>query len=247
VAGALAGRRLLRPLRYRHLGSPRLRWLPLLAAGVALAVAADRLDGGTAVVVAGVGHAVLVAGVLANAHLVGTGVLAVGIALNLASLTLDGGMPVRRGALVHAGVLDAADVPGATVSGPRHLERGDDLLPVLGDVLPVAALGTVVSFGDLIVVVGMADIAAHAARPRRRRSDVEPGVLDLRGVAPSDDVPGPATAQRSARSSASPVHDWGTAPPAAAVSGSHHSASPDADAPATVGADTLRAPARVSR
>ena len=43
-----------------------------------------------------------------------------------------------------------------------------------------------------------------------------------------------------AMSRASPVHDCGTAPPGAAVSGCHHSARPDCSAPATVGAARVR-------
>lgn len=251
VVGLVAGRLLLRrPLRYRHLGPPRVGALPILVLGVALVVVADRLDSSAAVAVAVAGQATLVVGVLANGHLVGTGVLAVGLALNLVSMTVDGGMPVRRGALVHAGVLGADEVAGASLSGPRHLERDDDLVPGLGDVLPLRPVGTVVSFGDLVILTGLADIAAHAARPRRhrrrgRRSEPETVVIDLRAHVRSDDELEAMLRHPTARSSANPAHDWGTAPPAVAVSGSHHSASPEVRAPATVGAATADAPAPV--
>ena len=223
ITGVVVGR-LLPPLRYRRVGVQRLRGAEALGAGVVLSVLADALDGGIAVVVGVLGQALLLAGVLANLHLVGTGVVAVGLALNLASMIVDQGVPVRRGALVAAGILDADEVPRASVSGPRHLERDSDLAPWLGDALPVGALRSAVSFGDLIVAIGVADVAAHAARPRRRR----------------DQPPPPSSNDR-------PVHDWGTAPPALAVSGSHHSASPDVRAPATVGSARLVAPARQSR
>ena len=229
IVGVVVGR-LLPPLRYRRLGAQRLRGAAALGAGVVLAVSADALDGAIAVVVGIIGQGLLLGGVLANLHLVGTGVVAVGLAVNLASMVVDQGVPVRRGALVAAGVLDADEVHLATVRGPRHLERDSDLVPWLGDALPVAPLRTAVSFGDLIVAVGVADVAAHAARPRRRR--------DQRAPSPS---PSPS------RTRARPVHDWGTAPPAVAVSGSHHSASPEVRAPATVGSARLVAPARQSR
>lgn len=188
VIGAVAGRA-LRPLRYRHLGRPRLRWLPVLAAGVLASVAADRLDGSTAVAVAIAGQAALVAGAAANLHLVGAGILAIGLALNLVSMAVDGGVPVRRGAVVAAGLLEPAELEGATVDGPRHFERDDDRLPALGDALPIEALGTVVSFGDLIVVVGIADTVAHAARRRRRARahQRDTVVIDLRDHLLSDD------------------------------------------------------------
>lgn len=247
VVGALAGRLVLRrPLRHRHLGPVRAHWVPVLVLGIALAVAADRLDDGPTVAVAVAGHALLVVGALANLHLVGTGVIAVGLALNLTSMVVDGGIPVRRGALVHAGVVDADDVAGATLRGPRHLERDDDMVPVLGDVLPLAAAGTVVSFGDLIVLVGITDVTAHAVRRRRRPPD-EVVVIDLRAHVRSDEELDAMLRHPTARTSASPAHDWGTAPPGAAVSGSHHSASPDVRAPAMVGSRTPAAPASANR
>lgn len=191
VVGIVAGR-VLRPLRYRHLGRPHLRWLPVLAAGIIASLVADRLDGSTAVTVGVAGQAALAAGAVANLHLVGAGVLAAGLALNLASMVIDGGVPVRRGAVVAAGLLEPAELDGAIVDGPRHFERDDDIVPALGDALPIESLGTVVSFGDLIVVVGIADTVAHATRRRRRVHAVDHHhhddtiVIDLRDHLPSD-------------------------------------------------------------
>ena len=221
VFGVIVGR-LLPPLRYRRLGAQRLRCAALLGAGVLLAVTADANDGTVAVVIGIVAQVMLLLGVIGNLHLIGTGVVAVGLALNLVSMVVDGGVPVRRGALVAAEVVDPQVVDRVILSGPRHLERDDDIVPWLGDALPVAPFRSVVSFGDLIIAVGVADVAAHAARPRRRR-----------------DQPSSTRAR--------PVHDWGTAPPAVPVSGSHHSASPEVRAPATVGAAKVLTPARHSR
>ena len=212
AAGAIVGRLLLRPLRYRHLGMTPLHRPAVLVAGVVLAVVADRTDG---VATATLAQVLLIAGVVANSHLIGTGVVAVGLATNLVPMLVDGGVPVRPSAMVAAGIIEQGEV--VTVSGPRHVERPGDRLPWLGDALPIAPLRSVVSFGDLIVAVGLADVAAHAARPRRQRR------------------------------SANPVHDWGTAPPAAPVSGCHHSASPDVSAPATVGDATALIPAHATR
>jgi hypothetical protein len=277
LAIGVAVGRLLQPLRYRHLGAPRVRWPAALGLGVAVAVLADRLDGDAAVTAGIAGQALLVAGVLANLHLVGAGVLAVGLGLNLVSMAVDGGVPVRPGALVEAGVLEPDEVPDATVSGPRHIEGDGDALGWLGDALPVAPLGIVVSFGDLVVAVGVADVAAHAARPRRRRpadrhahagADRHPdGPLPVAGpvgaeldepvdeplfaddepVLLVDDDPPLFEDQPLAITSARPVQDWGTAPPASPVSGTHHSARPDVMAPLVVGPATVEIPARQSR
>jgi hypothetical protein len=189
VAGMLAGR-LLRPLRYRHLAPPRPRWVAVALAGVVVATVAERLDGDAAVRCALVGQALLVAGVVANLHLVGAGVLAIGLGCNLVSMAVDSGVPVRPAALVEAGVVARAELDAATLTGPRHLEGDDDLLGVLGDAIPLSAFGTVVSFGDLIALVGIADVATHAARPHRRRrarrAD-ESVVIDLRGHVRTDE------------------------------------------------------------
>lgn len=187
VSGLLAGRTLLRPLRYRHLSAPRPRWVAVGVAGVVLATVAEQLDGSSAVTLAIAGQALLVVGVLANLHLVGAGVLAVGLGLNLLTMAVDGGIPVRPSALVEAGIVGRAEVEGATLAGPRHLEGDGDLLGVLGDAIPLSAFGTVVSFGDLIALVGIGDVAVHAARPLRRRRRSDSVVIDLRGHVPRDD------------------------------------------------------------
>jgi hypothetical protein len=186
VAGVLAGRA-LSPLRYRHLAPPRPRWVAVALAGVVVATVAERLDGDAAVWCAVVGQALLVVGVVANLHLVGAGVLAVGLGCNLLSMAVDGGIAVRPASLVEAGVVTRAELDGASLAGPRHLETDDDHLGVLGDAIPLSAFGTVVSFGDLIALVGIGDVAAHAARPLRRRRRSDSVVIDLRGHVPSDD------------------------------------------------------------
>jgi hypothetical protein len=248
--GMVLGRR-MQPLRYRHLGAPRVHWWPALALGVVLAIVADRLDGTAAVGVGIAGESLLVIGVLANLHLVGTGVVAVGLGLNLLSMVVDGGVPVRPGALVEAGVLDPGEVAGAKVAGPRHIEDDRDIVPWLGDALPVSPLGTVMSFGDLIVGVGIADVTAHAVRPRRRRAAAPPAPPPPdEPVLVDDDLVDELLLDLQepvAITIDSPVHDWGTAPPAAPVSGTHHSARPDVMAPLVVGPATVVMPARQSR
>src|SRR3546814_13546958 len=78
-------------------------------------------------------------------------------------------MPVRPAALVEAGLATEDELPTLTVDPPRHLETSADRFAVLGDVLPLAPLNEVVSFGDLIVVAGAADAVRELARRRRQR------------------------------------------------------------------------------
>ena len=97
----------------------------------------------------------------------GVAVVGVGLLVNLV-----GGGGQRR----HAGAGRAPSrPPGSSSAGepievddPRHLETSDDPLPVLGDVLPVPFAHEVISFGDLIVVVGAADAVRELSRRRAR-------------------------------------------------------------------------------
>jgi hypothetical protein len=124
---------------------------------------------------------------LSNLLLTGMGVITVGIAMNAFVIALNQGMPYR--------------VPEGTkteTTVKHRPERSDDVLPALGDTIvfgdPVNAS---ISFGDLVIAVGLVDLTYRASRrPRRsRRRDDDPDgsepddeitleehtVLDLRG------------------------------------------------------------------
>jgi hypothetical protein len=164
VAGLATGGRL------RHLGDRELRRWPLLLAGAALQVLAE-MDGGSAAGFFVVGASVcVVLFVASNVRLVGMSVVLVGLGLNLAVVAANGAMPVRAAALVHADVVD--DRAGAVshdLGARRRLEKPADRLTGLGDIVPVRALRQVVSFGDLVVLAGVADVVAHLTHKRRSR------------------------------------------------------------------------------
>ena len=108
------------------------------------------------------------------------------------SVAVNGGMPVRASALEAAGVISEGEP--VEVDDPRHLETADDPVPVLGDVLPVPLTNEVLSFGDLIVIVGAADAVRELSRRRRAPLAV-------------------AAAQRPVRTASTSVDQvWGTAP-----------------------------------
>ncbi|HET9443264.1 MAG TPA: DUF5317 family protein [Acidimicrobiales bacterium] len=180
--------------RLSHLGSRGLRLWPLLLAGLALQPLSVRLDGGAATAALVGSYALLLAFALANVAVVGMWLVATGIALNLAVITVNSGMPVRPSALRAAGLVGegAADhlrpaptrassperepVPArAVLAAKHHLERPSDRLVVLGDIIPVAPLREVVSFGDVAMAVGLADVVAHLLRPLAGRRARSPG------------------------------------------------------------------------
>src|SRR5205807_9044896 len=84
------------------------------------------------------------------------------------------GMPVGRSALRTVGT------NASVQSVKHHAERSSDKLVFLADIIPVTPLGEVLSFGDVILAVGVIDVLVHLMRPPRRRGHEG----DLTGVLP---------------------------------------------------------------
>lgn len=217
VVGLVAG--LSRAPAGAHAVRPQVARIPLLGLGAALNAASVVLHGGAATVALAASLAVLLGVAVVNRHLTGVAVVGVGLLVNLVSLAVNEGMPVRASALVHAGVVAEHEVATTTFAGARHLETDGDALGVLGDVLPIPLAREVMSFGDLIVVLGAGDAVRELSRRRARRwTDAEREAYRWRLAATATKVD----------------HVWGTAPSAAPVSGSQYSAKPDAEVPATI-------------
>lgn len=87
----------------------------------------------------------------ANITLTGMGVVMIGIFLNALVITVNGGMPVRT----HGGYPDTVK---------HHAERPSDRLTGLADIIVLEPLNQALSFGDLIMVVGLADVLVHRSR-----------------------------------------------------------------------------------
>jgi hypothetical protein len=68
--------------------------------------------------------------------------------------------------VVEAGIVEPQEVAAIDVGSRRHLERDDDVLVVLGDVIPVAPLREVVSVGDVVLAAGLGIVAFRLLRPR---------------------------------------------------------------------------------
>lgn len=174
LVGVLLGGRL------RHLGTRPLRLWPFLAAGVVFQLPLlDRLGAAGLLL----SYACLLVFALANVHLVGMALVAIGILLNATVIALNGGMPVHRGAIVTAGIVEEGHVDDVHTDRKHHLEQPDDRLTALADKIPVRPLREVVSFGDVVMAVGVADVLAHLLRRPGRRHSAEP---DLSGRATAD-------------------------------------------------------------
>ena len=159
----------LRRGRIASLAQTRLRHPWLLAVALACSVAVDFVDPPAPMFWAVLG---LIAGLVfagTNLLVVGMAVIGVGIALNLIPVMVNGSMPVRGDALVDAEIVAAEDLDRVELRGARELADQTTSLEILGDVIPVPSLGQVMSFGDLIVLVGLADVVHNLMRQRRPR------------------------------------------------------------------------------
>jgi len=150
-----------------------------------------------------------------NIHLAGMMIVGIGITANLLPVVLNGALPVRGDALVEAQMIQPSELPLATLSGSREFADGSTLLADLGDTIPLRVTNQVLSYGDLILLVGLADVIANGMRRKHRRRHGRRSTHEL-------------------ISSAKPVQDWGTAPRPAPESPFQYSARPETSAPFTV-------------
>ena len=101
-----------------------------------------------------------------NLHLTGMPIVLIGLGLNLVPIVLNGHIPTRVDSLLVADVTTREDLARLDLSGGRQFESSDDLLPQLGDIVPIPITQQVLSFGDLIALAGLATIAANAMQTR---------------------------------------------------------------------------------
>jgi hypothetical protein len=147
-----------------RLGSLELRRRGLVVAAVALQLLGGLVGGPAHPVGLVLSAGCVVAFLLANRGVAGTGLVALGLGTNALVVALNGAMPVSTAALERAG-------GGAAVSGLRHEPAdGGTRLSWLGDVVPVPLplRPEVVSPGDVLVAAGVAQVVvAGMLRPRR--------------------------------------------------------------------------------
>lgn len=103
-------------------------------------------------------QAALIAFLIANRGVHGSLLVAGGIALNAVVIAVNRGMPVSASAARIAGV----ELPSTAPSG--HTLLGiESPLGFLGDILPFAPAGQVLSIGDLLMLVGLAVLSFTTA------------------------------------------------------------------------------------
>jgi len=180
----------------RILATPvRVVWLPFAGLGAQLLLGLWAPSGGwgsgLAVVLLAGSFAAVLAFALLNLHFTGMAVVAVGVGLNLLVVALNGAMPVRLPE-------DASDARREALehSATHEPEADADTLARLGQIVLVPEpVDRAVSWGDLIVGVGLVDVLFHAGRRRMRPN---------RGTAPAPDSGG---VRDPARGDAAEGHD----------------------------------------
>ena len=153
--------------QFRRLGRIQLHRVWLLFAGLGLQILLEVIDlpkaryddVGLAILL--LSYVLIIGFGLSNLLLTGMGVITVGIAMNAFVIALNQGMPYR--------------VPGgvaAETTVKHRPEKPDDVLPQLGDYIPIGSpVDASVSFGDLVIAVGLVDLCFRASRrPRRSRA-----------------------------------------------------------------------------
>jgi Na+-transporting methylmalonyl-CoA/oxaloacetate decarboxylase gamma subunit len=176
---------------YTKLLQSSWQWTGVLALGLAIQVALEVVEVPESRF-HDVGYGALVASYVlllgfCGANLVrrGMGIVFLGIFLNALVITVNQGMPVD--------LPDAWRDEGPVETTVKHHEQtDDDRLLVLNDIVPVPGpWQTVVSFGDLIMTVGLLDVAFHASRRRRatRRPSTAPSERSSPALADDDRAP----------------------------------------------------------
>ena len=139
-------------------------WGLLLAGGIGLSFASDHLpsllgfDVGFGALVAS--YALLLAFCGRNITRAGIAVVMIGLAANALAVTINHGMPVR---VPTKWVAEGGLAP--TVR--HHATDGSTRLYWMTDVIYLPHVDEVISFGDLILAIGLADVAFECSRRRR--------------------------------------------------------------------------------
>ncbi len=152
--------------RLRHLSGRTMRLWFLLPLGLALQLAAIESRGDTWPFLLVLGsYALLLTFAVVNLPLTGMWLVVLGLVLNAVAIGVNHGMPVGHKAQHHAGHKPAA------FAALQHDQRSSDRLLIIGDVIPVAPLNEIVSFGDIILAIGLIDVLVHLMRPARKREE----------------------------------------------------------------------------
>jgi len=121
------------------------------------------------------GWGLLIAFALMNIHLTGMAIVAVGLGCNLVALVANKAMPVRESAAIDAGLATSETVATTDLGPGRRLAEPGDRVEVLTAIIPIPAFDMVVTFGDLIALVGLADVGFRLVKRRAPRHSAARG------------------------------------------------------------------------
>jgi hypothetical protein len=155
---------------YKRLIATDLHWGWLLAAGLAIQIGLEYFtlprqywhSVGFGLLVAS--YLLILAFAARNLLLRGMGIVLLGIACNALVIGLNQGMPVKLPP-------EWKHEPWAQATVKHHPQQHGENLLILSDIIILRhPFDTVMSFGDLILIVGLCDVAYSASRdPKRRR------------------------------------------------------------------------------
>jgi hypothetical protein len=175
--------------RFRHLAGKTFRLWLLLPMGLLLQLLVEHDGAPAPYALLLLSYVCLIAFGIANWRLTGMWLIVLGFGLNFLCIAVNHGMPVSRTAI---GSLDIEDPPTGV---KHHLERPSDDLVFLGDNIPVPApVDEALSFGDMIMTVGVADLLFNLMQPprrerRRRRTSRPVPAVDKLAKPPLDNSP----------------------------------------------------------
>jgi hypothetical protein len=154
--------------RFHHLSGRTFRlWLLLpVAIGLQFGLEADGVPAPFALLVTT--YVLLLAFGLCNLKHRGMWMVVLGFALNAVVITANHGMPVRPSAL------SAIKFRGDIHEVKRHRQKSSDKLVVLGDIIPVPPLDTILSFGDMILALGVINLLFNVMRPTGGGHGIDP-------------------------------------------------------------------------
>ena len=170
---------------YARLLAIRWHWAALLFAGLAIQIVLEYYtlpraywhDWGYGLLVAS--YVLILGFCFRNLVLRGMGVVIIGISCNALVIGLNQGMPVKIPPEWRTEVWAQSTVK-------HHPQQPDDRLRFLSDIIVLKEpFDTVLSFGDMILAVGLCDVAFWASRrPKTRRG----GIADLTDDAGDTDI-----------------------------------------------------------
>jgi hypothetical protein len=154
---------------YARLVAVRWHFGPVLFAGLAIQIVLEYVtipkahwhDVGFGLLVAS--YVLIMAFVARNLVIRGMGIVLIGVMCNALVITLNQGMPVKIPA-------EWQNKSWTQATVKHHPQQADDKLRFLSDTIVLKSpFESVISFGDLILAVGLCDVAYNASRRPKRR------------------------------------------------------------------------------